>query len=101
MSRFIEVKLPVFREDDETYFSRLFLRTRAKLGYTQLYMASNVGCSQSALSKIERGLVIPSADYLMRLILLCIPRKINDSELEHSRMRTRARLNKRARENLD
>ncbi len=41
--------------------SKTMLDARKKLGLTQAFVASQIGISQGALSKMERGLLVPSA----------------------------------------
>ncbi len=41
--------------------SRAMLEARKQRAFTQAFVASHIGISQGALSKMERGLLVPSA----------------------------------------
>ena len=47
---------------------KIFLDYRKKTGMTQVEMANAFGISQGNISKIERGLLIPNADIVLRIL---------------------------------
>jgi len=47
---------------------KIFLEYRKKTGMTQVEMANAFNVSQANISKIERGLLVPNADIVLRIL---------------------------------
>ncbi len=47
---------------------KIFVEYRKKTGLTQEEMANAFGVSQANISKIERGLLVPNADIVLRIL---------------------------------
>ena len=47
---------------------KIFVDYRRKTGLTQEEMAKAFGVSQANISKIERGLLVPNADIVLRIL---------------------------------
>jgi predicted transcriptional regulator len=57
-------------------FSTLFLSARRELRITQVQLSQRIGVSQSSISKIEAGILEPSASAFLKVIkLACATRK--------------------------
>lgn len=60
---------------DYSLFAQRLLEARKKNNITQWELAQKIGVSQSTISKIEKGLLIPSLDMFIKLVntLNCSP----------------------------
>jgi transcriptional regulator with XRE-family HTH domain len=63
------------KEKHTTSISKLFKKTREKMGFSQETMARILGCSRVSLSHYEQGIMVPGGDKLEKIILLANKRE--------------------------
>jgi len=62
-----EIKKEFDRLEPEYEIISAIIKTRKELGITQLELAKRMGTDQSRISKMERGTLNPSLDFIKRL----------------------------------